>query len=142
MKNTKLSELKELEKLATKIAKKKAKLEQQLAADKEQAKWYDEMLKESGFKSPRALIKAMMEHFGIRTVSLVKAKGNRGPGRPPKAAAKAPATKRKRTKVTPKLRDEVKATVKAGLSKNAASRKFGISYVVIKKIVDGGYDKL
>jgi hypothetical protein len=128
MKNTKLSELKELEKLATKIAKKKAKLEQQLAADKEQAKWYDEMLKESGFKSPRALLKAMMEHFGIRTVSLVKAKGNRGPGRPPKAAAKAPATKRKRTKV--------------GLSKNAASRKFGISYVVIKKIVDGGYDKL
>ncbi len=105
MKNTKLSELKELEKLATKIAKKKAKLEQQLAADKEQAKWYDEMLKESGFKSPRALLKAMMEHFGIRTVSLVKAKGNRGPGRPPKAAAKAPATKRKRTKVTPKLRD-------------------------------------
>ena len=142
MNKSKLSELKELEKLANQIAKKKAKLEAQLKAEKELAKWYDEVLKESGFKRPRDLVKAMMSHFGIKTVSL--AAGKRGPGRPRKAAAKRTKNKarRKRTKITADLRDQVKQAVADGLSKNAASKEFSISYIVIKKIVDGGYDNL
>ena len=139
MNNPKVAELKQLDKLAKKIAKKKARLQAQLEAEKEVAKWYDEMLKESGYKRPRDLIKAIMVHFGIRSVSLVT--GKRGPGRPKKSAPKATG-KRKRTKVTPELRDEVRAAVKGGLSKNRAAKQFGISYVVIKKIVDGGYDKI
>lgn len=142
MNKIKLNELKELEKMANRIARKKAKLEQQLAAEKEQAKWYDEVLKESGYKRPRDLIKALMSHFGIRTVSLTTKK--RGPGRPRKAAAgKATKTgKRKRTKVTAALRDDIKKALDGGLSKNAAAKQYGISYIVIKKIADGGYDKL
>ena len=139
---SKLNELKELEKLASQIAKKKAKLEAQLKAEAELAKWYDEVLKESGYKRPRDLVKAMMTHFGIKSISLVAAK--RGPGRPRKAAGNKskPKARRKRTRITAELRDEVKAAVAAGLSRNAASKQFGISYIVIKKIVDGAYDKL
>ena len=143
MNKIKLSELKALEKQASKIAKKKARIEAQLKAEKEMAKWYDEVLKESGYKRARDLLKAMMGHFGIRTVSLVKP-GKRGPGRPAKKAEKAVKTgsKRKRTKVTAEVRDEVKAALAGGLSRNAAAKKFSISYPVIKNIGDGVYDKL
>lgn len=148
MNKMKSKELKELEKLANKIAKKKERLEAQLKAEKELAKWYDDVLKESGLKRPRDLIKAMMEHFGIRTVSLTKS--GRGPGRPAKkAAAKSTKAakastggKRKKTKVTAEVRDSVKAALEGGLSKNAAAKKFGISYLVIKKIEDGAYNSL
>ena len=142
MTKAKVNEIKQLEKLEKKIAKKKAKLEAQLKAEAETAKWYDQVLKESGYKRPRDLVKAMMEHFGIRTVSLGKAK--RGPGRPPKAASKTAVkgAKRKRTKVTAAVRDEVKKALQEGMSKNAASKKFGISYIVIKKIEAGAYDNL
>lgn len=146
MNKTKLNELKELDKLQKKIAKKKQRLEEQMKADQETAKWYDQVLKESGFKRPKDFVKALMEHFGMRTVSLTKSK--RGPGRPPKAAkagtkkkAKA-AGKRKRTTITPEIRDQVKEALGGGVSKSAASKQFGISYIVIKKIEDGAYDKL
>lgn len=135
-------ELKELEKLANRIARKKARLEAQMEAEKETAKWYDQVLKESGFKRPRDFLKALMKHFGIRTVSLAKT-GGRGPGRPPKQATKAKTgTRRKRTKITAELRDKVKAALGKEASKNTASKRFGISYIVVKKIEDGAYDKL
>ena len=139
----KQKELKELEKLANRIAKKKARLEAQVQAEKETAKWYDQVLKESGFKRPRDFVKALMGHFNIRTVSL--AKTGRGPGRPPKTAKKPQARttgRRKRTKVTAELRDKVLGYLEKGNSKNAAARHFGISYIVIKKIEDGAYAKL
>ena len=145
MNTEKVKELKELEKMASRIAKKKERLEAQLKAEKEMAKWYDQVLKESGYKRPRDLLKAMMGHFGIRTVSLVT--GGRGPGRPPKADKAKPAKaakpgKRKRTKVTAEVRDSIKEALAGGLSKNAAAKQFGISYIVIKKIEDGAYDKM
>lgn len=146
MTKAKIKEIKELDKLAKKIAKKKQRLEEQMQADAETAKWYDQVLSESGFKRPRAFIKALMEHFGIREVSLTKKK--RGPGRPPKAAAakttgkKKSTGRRKRTKMTAALRDKIKAALKDGMSKNAAAKQFGISYIVIKKVEDGAYDSL
>ena len=140
MNKAKLNELKELEKQEKRLARKKERLEAQLKAEKEMAKWYDEVLKESGYKRPRDLIKALMGHFGIRTVSLTQSK--RGPGRPAKDATTAAGGKRKRTKVTAAVRDTVKEALGKGMSKNAASKKFGISYIVIKKIEDGAYDKL
>jgi malate synthase len=146
MNKTKLSELKELDKLQKRIAKKKQRLEEQMKADQETAKWYDQVLKESGFKRPKDFVKALMEHFGMRTVSLAKSK--RGPGRPPKSAKaatkkKAKASgKRKRTTITAEIRDQVKEALAGGLSKSAAAKQYGISYIVIKKIEDGAYDKL
>lgn len=138
-----LNELKELDKLAKKIERKKQKLEEQMKADKETAQWFDQVLKESGFKRPRDFIKALMEHFGMRTVSLGGTK--RGPGRPATkdtAVKSKPAGKRKRTKITAEVRDKVKAMLAKGTSKNAISKSTGISYIVIKKIGDGAYDKI
>ena len=148
MTKIKLNELKELEKLSRKIEKKKQLLEAQLKEEAETSKWYDQVLKESEFKRPKDFIKALMNHFGIRTVSLTSAR--RGPGRPRKAAtAKSvktgpskPKGRRKRTKITADVRDTVKSLLKGGISKNQASKKLGISYIVIKKIEDGAYDKL
>lgn len=144
---SKQTELKELEKLAGRIAKKKAKLEAQVKAEKETSKWYDQVLKESGFKRPKDFVKALMEHFGMRTVSLAKAR--RKPGRPAKTAAKpkgkakaAGTVRRKRTKITADLRDKVKASLEKGVSKNAAAKSFGISYPIVKKIGDGAYDAI
>ena len=140
MNKAKINELKQIEKEAQRLAKKKERLEAQLKAEKEMAKWYDEVLKESGYKRPRDLIKALMAHFGIRTVSLTAVKAK--PGRPAKAKKAASGGKRKRTKVTAEVRDSVKEALAGGMSKNAASKEFGISYIVIKKIEDGAYDKL
>lgn len=146
MNKTKLNELKELEKLQKRITKKKLRLEEQMKADQETAKWYDQVLKESGFKRPKDFVKALMEHFGMRTVSL--SKGKRGPGRPPKAASAGSAKKgktagrRKRTTITADLRDKVKKAIADGTSKNAVAKQFKISYPVVKKIETGAYDKL
>lgn len=148
---SKQNELKELEKLVTRISKKKAKLEAQVKAEKETSKWYDQVLKESGFKRPKDFVKALMEHFGMRTVSLAKAK--RQPGRPAKTAAKTAAKpkgkakagsagRRKRTKITPDLRDKVKASLGKGVSRNATAKSAGISYPIVKKIEDGAYDSI
>lgn len=152
MKTAKIDELKQLEKQAARIARKRERLEAQVKADREAAKWYDQVLKESGYKRAKDFVKALMGHFGIRTVNLTK--GARGPGRPPKnakagkpavkkakAAAKRPA-KRTRTVVNAELRDKVKAALAKGGPKSAVAKEFKLSYPVVKKIGDGGYDKL
>jgi malate synthase len=142
MMQSKKQELKELEQLASRIAKKKKRIEAQLKEEEETSKWYDQVLKESGYKRPKDFVKALMIHFGIRTVT-VGNKSGRGPGRPRKAAAPATSTgRRKRTKITAELRDKVKAILAKGNSMNAVSKQMGISYIVIKKIADGAYDKL
>jgi len=80
MQTGKLLELKELDKQAAKIARKRTRLESQLKAETEAAAKYDDLLKQSGYKRPKDFIKALMAHFGIRKVDLTGAK--RGPGRP------------------------------------------------------------
>ncbi len=69
-----------------------------------------------------------MDKYNVRSVGSV--------------AAPTGKPRRKRTKVTAELRDQVRAKVKGGLSKNKASQEFGISYLVVNKIMDGQYDKL
>ena len=66
----------------------------------------------------------------------------RGPGRPPKAKSTTPTGRRKRTKITAEVRDKVKAILAKGNSMNAVSKQLAISYIVIKKISDGVYDKV
>ncbi len=144
MSESTLNEIKKLEKQANLIARKKKQLEEKVQAEKELSKWYDQVLKESGFKRPRDFIKAAMGHFGIRKVSL--SQSNRGSSASPVGEDAPKSTgsgsKRARTKVTAKLRDDVKATLAKGETKNAVQKRFGISYPVVKKIADGGYDKI
>ncbi len=85
-----------------------------------------EFFENTGFKDPRELIEALMETYEIRVAGYTRVNPNR----------------RRRTRITASLRDTIKGEIKGGSSMNKASKKFGISYVVISKIVKGSYDKL
>lgn len=87
----------------------------------------DSLVKSSGFPSAKALVEALIDKYNLR---LSRKKGG------------STAKKRTRTTVTKELRDAVKKEVKGGTSMNAASKQFGISYVVVSKIMKGSYDKL
>lgn len=121
------SELKTIEKEEAKLAKRKNDL---LSKKKEeealQAK-LENLVKTSGFSSAKDLVEALIEKYNLRV-------GKRGPA--------AKGKRRTRTKVTKQLRDAIKKEVKSGTSMNAASKKFEVSYVVVSKIMKGGYDKL
>lgn len=82
--------------------------------------------KETGFQDPRELVEALIEAYDVRLSGYTKVNPNR----------------RRRTRITASLRDTIKGEVSAGASMNKTSKKFGISYVVISKIVKGAYDKL
>ncbi len=129
-------ELKELEKKEARLAKEKEKLQAKIKENKEEDKKLDDLLKKSGYATPRALIKALMSKFNIRSVTRTGAAGKT-------AAAGSPSTgKRKHTKMTPELRDAIKKELKAGASKNSIRHNYDISYAVVTKIANGAYDKL
>lgn len=119
-------ELKRIAKEEAQLAKqKKALVEQQKAAKAAGAK-LDTLCKQSGYASPRELVEALIEKYGLR-ISRKRASG--------------PAGRRKRTKITPQLRDTVKTRLKKE-SMNRVSKDLEISYAVIAKIAKGHYDKL
>jgi hypothetical protein len=127
------SQLKKIEKEQARLARQKEKLQAKLKAAKEQDKKLDQLVKGSGYKTARALIVALMNRYDIGKVSA---------GRKPRAAAKASgAPRRKRTKMTPELRDQIKAAVKQGTSKVAVAKQFDISYQVVTNAAAGKYDK-
>ena len=118
-------ELKTLEKEQEQLAKRRAQLEQKLEEQAEARKRLDAVYENSGYASPRALVKDLMSHFGIKLTT-----------------AMAEGKRRKRTKITPELVASVKAAVEdEGLSKNQAAKRFEISYAVVTKIVSGAYDQ-
>jgi hypothetical protein len=120
--------------LAAKVEKEKQRLAQLEQEAREQAKWYDQVLKESKLGSPHKLIREMMKHFGIRSIS---AKDKRAAAASTPAA---PAGVRTRTKVTPELLTKVKAALAAKTKKKDISETFGISYPTVIKIQNGHYD--
>ena len=114
------------------LGRKKAKLEKiaknllaQARAQKSLEAKLEGMVKEVGIPA-RDLVFALVEKFGVRLAG--RRKGSRG--------------RRKRTKITAELRDAVKKSLKSGMSMNAASKKFGISYMVVMKVKSGHYNKV
>jgi len=75
-----------------------------------------------GFDSVEAFIKAL------------RAAGGKKRGRKAKAAASARGGKRKRTKITPELKEAVIAAVNAGKTGSAISKEFGISLPSVQNI--------
>ena len=86
-------------------------------------------MKSSGFKTPRALVEALVDKYNIRLTGKTKPGAKTG-------------RKRTRTKVTKDLRDAIRKDVKDGMSMNQASKKYQVSYVVVSKIMKGEYDHL
>ncbi|MDP0500507.1 MAG: hypothetical protein Q7P63_10440 [Verrucomicrobiota bacterium JB022] len=118
-------ELKNLEKEEQKIARMKEQIAAKIQEEKQEDQRLDEIFNNSGYATPRALVKALMVKYGI------KVSGSAANGKP-----------RKRTRITSELRDSVKAEVNAGGSKNSISKKYEISYAVVSKIMKGDYDHL
>jgi len=117
-------ELKNLDKEQELLKKRREELQEKLEAQAEERKKLEAVYENSGFPSPRALIKALMVHYGVKVTG-----------------AAAEGKRRKRTKVTPELVAQVKAAVnEEGLSKNQAAKRFEISYAVVTKMITGGYD--
>lgn len=139
MAKSKVIELKQLEKELQKMERRKAKLEEQLTTDAETTQWFNEIYAESECKTPRAFLKALMEHFGIRSVALG---GGRGRGRPAKAKTEGTGRpgRKPRTLITPEIIEKVKAALKTE-SMNKVAIKFDISNPTVRKIKDGAYDK-
>jgi hypothetical protein len=124
------NELKRIEKAEQSLAKQKKKLMEQQKKDKAAQAKLDAIVKQSGFESPKELVEALIEKYNIRLHRRRAA-----------AAAATPTGRRKRTKITPELRDTVKAKLKES-SMNKVSKELEISYAVIAKIAKGGYDKV
>lgn len=122
--------LKQLEREEARLLEQRKALELQLKEREQEDKKIEELFQKSGFATPRALVAALVDKYNIRSIGSVS------------ASPDSEKTRRKRTKVTADLRDEVRAKVNGGLSKNKASQEFGISYLVVNKIMDGSYDKL
>lgn len=119
-------ELKAIEKEEQMLAQRKKELKTRqdriaLINDKLKA-----LFEETGFEEPRELVEALIEAYDVRLAGYTKVNLN----------------KRRRTRITASLRDTIKDEVVNGSSMNKASKKFGISYVVVSKIIKGSYDKL
>lgn len=120
--------LKELEKAEARIAKQKKALLEAETKKAQSVKKLEALVKQSGFASAKELVAALVEQYGLRVPAKKRPSGGKA--------------RRKRTKMTAALRDELKKAVKAGESMNAVSKRTGISYLVVVKACKGQYDKL
>jgi hypothetical protein len=113
-----------LEKETKRLARRKEELLRLRQNDAEKEQKLNSIYAESGYSSPVDLVEALIRRFGLRVTG-----------------ENSFQRKRKRTRVTGMLRDTVrKDCSEGGLSMNAASKKYGISYAVVAKILNGFYD--
>ena len=155
--------LKQIEKEQAKLAREKKALTDQLKNTKALEAKIDELVKNSGYNTPRVLVDALIAKYSLRMgkrKAAAPAKAPRKKARRAKRkvarktarkrvarkAAKASAApgkaRRKRTKITAGLRDTVLKALNGGMSKNAASKKFALSYAVVTKMEKGVYRSL
>ncbi len=160
--------IKDLEKEEAKLARERKSLSDQLKNVEALEGKLDALVKNSGYKNARVLVDALIGKYSLRmgkrkaaaAAAPAPAKAPRKKARKAKRkvavktarkrvakkaakAAAAPAkARRKRTKITAGLRDTVLKALKDGTSKNAASKKFALSYAVVTKMEKGVYSSL
>ncbi|MEM8549220.1 MAG: hypothetical protein AAGF10_00365 [Verrucomicrobiota bacterium] len=118
-------EIKQIEKAEASLAKKKKELVEQAKKEKAAQAKLEALFKQSGFATPKDLVEALIAKYQLRF--------------PRKRTNVSSTGRRKRTKITPELRDTVKAKLKKS-SMNSVSKEMEISYAVIAKIAKGAYD--
>jgi hypothetical protein len=112
-------QIKELEKQQAAILRKKAALEAKAQEVSELDKKLDDIVNNSGFKTPKALISALVAKYGKEKVGGIK-----------------------RARITAEVRDAVKSKIAAGMKKVTVAKEVGISYPAVMKIAKGDYDNL
>lgn len=123
-------ELKALEEQEARLAAERERLLKEFEAEKKRQEKLDGLVEKSGYSTPKALVEALIERFNIQI------------GRLQKGGAVSKAGRRTRTRVDAALRDKVNKAIKGGMNYSEATREFGVSYPVVRKIVDGAYDHL
>ncbi len=155
--------IKDLEKEEAKLARERKALSDQLKNAEVLEEKLDALVKNSGYKNARALVDALIAKYSLRMGKRKAAAPAKAPRkkarrakrkvavktarkRVAKKAAKASAApakaRRKPTKITAGLRDTVLKALNGGMSKNAASKKFALSYAVVTKMEKGVYRSL
>ncbi|MDR3316876.1 MAG: hypothetical protein LBS68_02260 [Puniceicoccales bacterium] len=119
----KINEMKVLDKEFARITRRKEELLRQQREDSEREQKLQGVFVQSGYTSPLDLVEALIRRFGIKITG-----------------ENAFLRKRKRTRVTAALRDAIRHECSTGLSMNRASKKHGVSYAVVSKILQGFYD--
>ena len=117
------SELREIEIAKKKLEAKQRRLEEKAKKDDALKSSVETFARENGYRDGKALAKVLADVYGV-------------------AGGASLTPRRTRTQVTAELRDSVKAEVAGGKSKNKVSKERGISYIVIDKMVKGGYEHL
>jgi hypothetical protein len=123
------NELKRIEKSERNLAMQKKKLLGLKKRKKANQAKLATIVKLSEFDTPKELVEALIETYDIQLNGRRALNGHTSPSR------------RSRTKVTPELRDLIKAKLK-DQSVNRVSKELQISYPVISKIARGQYDQL
>ncbi|GHB93721.1 hypothetical protein [Cerasicoccus arenae] len=126
-------QLKALEAEKKALAAREKELKELAKEQKAAAQKLEQLVKASEYETPKALVEALIEHYGITFRGRKKGSGA-------KKADGAP--RRRRTKVTAELRDAIKNEVAGGTSMNKVAKAREISYSVIAKICKGDYDKV
>jgi hypothetical protein len=116
-------ELRDLERKSARLSKKKAELMRILREDEVKSQELQHIFDSSGYPSPLDLVEALIRKFGLRVTG-----------------ENAFTRKRKRTRMTAELRDSIRQECTSGLSMNRASKKYGVSYAVVTRIMQGRYD--
>ena len=116
------AQLREIEQERKKLAAKQKRLEAKASKDDALKAKFENFATENGYRNGKTLSKFLADIYGVITSS--------------------ESTRRTRTKVTAELRDAIKSEVASGKSKNSVSKSRGISYIVVDKMVKGGYDHL
>lgn len=124
-------QLKALEAEKKALAAREKELKELAKEQKAAAQKLDQIFKSSEYETPKALVEALIEHFGVtfrgRKKGSVSKKANGAP-------------RRRRTKVTSELVEAVKSEFEGGKSMNKIAKEREISYSVIAKICSGAYD--
>ncbi|HCR36805.1 MAG TPA: hypothetical protein DIU37_01500 [Opitutae bacterium] len=116
-------ELKYIERVEARLAKKKEDLIEQEKRLQEADSKLDFLFRESGYATPKEFVEALILKFKIKLTPsgrLVK--------------------RRKRTKITAELRDSIAKNLANGMSMNAASKYYNVSYAVVVKVKKGQYN--
>ncbi|HVU38546.1 MAG TPA: hypothetical protein VHC95_09435 [Opitutales bacterium] len=118
------TKLRSLNRAEARLAGQKARLLNEARARARLAAQLEGLVRKIGLP-PRDLVFALVDLYKVRLAGRRKGRG-----------------RRRRTKITPELRDAVKRRVAGGASMNRTAQEFRLSYAVVMKMIRGAYDQL
>ena len=120
-------QLKQIEREQDRLSKEREALIDREKRIRELYDHIDNLIRETKTESPRSIIESLAHYYQIKL---------------PSSSPKGIMPHRKRTRVTPYLRDKIKAMAETGLSINKIAKEKNISYIVVAKMIKGEYDSL